>query len=372
MRRELIAGVAVVLMKLPSDSGVLGSGAGNGAGGQRLAALPGGFEIGTKRRALDISPHATLGTQVALYKHQLALAERVAGALYLPLDRLQASARHLARRHVCLGAARAGREALQALLAARGTPPLSEREFAERLPVGPLASSFAGAGAGFCTAGAVEALEGLLAWKRGALGWLEMGFGGDEEALSEGTAQWAAALGRGLSEHVEPGGVGALVQLLLDAQVVAELSQGSGAALAEELATAWQPQLCAALLAKLRGLVGTVQQASLLADVWPYLEAVLPKHIPAKLLAPLRVAIQSIQPAIGEKPVLGDESSKRKRGIECGRGMGFGKDESITRRIFGISKIDVHHSSVQAGEQFGLGEGTADMSPAGTGDEFEA
>ncbi len=230
---------------------------------------------------------ASDGPLLASLALQTLLSERVAGALYLPLDRLQAAARHLARRHVCWGAQEAGREALHILLASRFSAPMSEKEL-ERLATkypGLAASS----GPGACTAGALEALDSLQRWKSSASAWLEGSFGGNDDAVSDGTVQWATALGKGLAEHEEPN-VGALVQLLLDAQVVAEMSQGSSAALAEELANVWQPQLCSALLGKLRDLVGTVQQQSLLGDVWPYLDAVLPKHLPAKLLAPLRVA----------------------------------------------------------------------------------
>jgi hypothetical protein len=236
----------------------------------------------------DALGHASDGPHLTSLAMQTLLSERVAGALYLPLDRLQAAARHLAKRHVCWGAQEAGREALSVLLAARYSAPLSEKDF-ERLAGKHPGLAVASSGPGAFTVGAVEALEGLQSWKSKAAAWLEAGFGGDEEAVNEGTVQWAATLGKGLAEHAEAN-VGALVQLLVDAQVVAEVSQGSSAALAEELANVWQPQLCLALLEKLRGLVGTVQQQSMLSDVWPYLDAVLPKHLPAKLLAPLRVA----------------------------------------------------------------------------------
>lgn len=233
---------------------------------------------------------ASDGPLLAPLAMQTLLSERVAGALYLPLDRLQAAARHLARRHVCWGAEVAGRQGLEALLSARYSAPLAEKEF-ERL-AGKHPGLALSSGSGTFTSGAVEALDILQQWKSKAAEWLEVGFGSDQESVQEGTTQWAAALGKGLAEHVEPN-VGALVQLLVDAQVVAEISQGSSAALAEELATVWQPQLCTALLSKLRGLVGGAQQASLLDDVWPYLDAVLPRHLPAKLLAPLRVAAVS-------------------------------------------------------------------------------
>ncbi len=227
------------------------------------------------------------GSQMASLALQALLAQRVAGALYLPLDRLQAAARHLAKRFLGWGAQEAGREALSALLEARYSAPLGGKDWDKAVARLPRL-----AGSNAFTSGAVVALEGLQTWRSKASAWLAgAGMGGDvgEEAVGDGTVQWAGALGRGLAEHKEPN-VGALVQLLLDVQVVAEVSQGSSAALAEELANVWNPQLCSALLEKLRGLAGTTQSQSLLMDVWPYLEAVLPAHLPAKMLAPLRAA----------------------------------------------------------------------------------
>ena len=272
-----------------------------------------------ERDEAEEDEEAGLKTQARRRAQQVEQAERVARGLYLPLDRLQQTGRWLARAHVGQTARACGRAAAHRLLAACGEPPLSyssadaavsgleewglaPEEAAELMIEG---SAQGNNGLLVFTRGVPEA-RGLRArWELGVGAWLgsELGWerGQVDEALAEGQRHFGAGLQGRLEREGEQvgGGLGATVQLLVDAQLAAGLGQ--------ELAAAWQDQCRAAARRKLRELLGADEHEAegQLADAWPYLAAVLGgAAVPAVLrLAGLCAGLDLVREAFASGPL---------------------------------------------------------------------
>jgi hypothetical protein len=248
--------------------------------------------------------------ECARLAQQVRLAERVARGLYLPLDRLHQAGKSLGQGHIAQRARKAGHKAGLALREACGEAPLSWEEWDQksgnrREKYQELLGLERGQSLPF-TRGVLSALQAQNTWLQQAHEWVEGRLGWEktelDESLAEGNRHFGAALQQSLRETKvdDRGGLGAIVQLLVDAQYVCAGvgigEDGSSIVLGEELATAWQGQFRAQALLKLEQLVGEQvdERESLLEDVWPYLEAILPPisspHLPRHLLLPLRVA----------------------------------------------------------------------------------
>lgn len=270
------------------------------------------------------------------FARHVALAVQVARQLYLPLERLQQLSHQLGRSYLAARGNETRQRLLETLLEAQHAAPMVVTDAAEwkRLivmhklnrpiapPDAPPLKWETARGVALPFSMGVPAAMALL--QEHALhvqSWLvSLGTGEAdvEQAVSDSVAQVLSATCRELVRsggvgNAESASIGGLVQLLVDVQhIVAAVARWGASAGAEPLARASlhvhladtpQRELISSamstflqlLTAKLRLLTGTLATgdalpSTLLADMGPYLDAVLPSgaHLPETLLTPLR------------------------------------------------------------------------------------